>query len=191
MPSTPLVRPSESASSASCTGGVRGSRAASPRLGSVPRWERSRRGHGEHVVQHEREPLGGSQRSEYREQRETDRVAQRGLMLGVDPDETFTRAFLPPIVATTARNGSCVTSTFAAASSVVICTMAARTFEVGRSVGTADSWCMSRAAGRGASWEGPRVHDPGQDRAACGAEVSRGCGLPGRCSEGAAGWSPA
>jgi len=32
--------------------------------------------HGEHVVQHDREPLDGSQRFEYHEQRETDRVGQ-------------------------------------------------------------------------------------------------------------------
>src|SRR5829696_470094 len=32
------------------------------------------KGHSEHVVQHERKPLGGSERFEYHEQRETDRV---------------------------------------------------------------------------------------------------------------------
>ena len=42
-------------------------------------------GHGEHVVQHEREPLGGSQRFEHHEQRETDRVGQQRFVLGVDP----------------------------------------------------------------------------------------------------------
>ena len=33
-------------------------------------------GHGEDVVEHEREPLGGAQRFEHHEQRETDRVGQ-------------------------------------------------------------------------------------------------------------------
>ena len=42
-------------------------------------------GHGEHIVQHEREPLGGSQRFEHHEQRETDRVGQQGFMLGGSP----------------------------------------------------------------------------------------------------------
>ena len=41
-------------------------------------------GHGEHVVQHEREPLGGSQGLEHHEQRETDRVGQQRFLLGVD-----------------------------------------------------------------------------------------------------------
>ena len=33
-------------------------------------------GHGEHVVQHEREPFGGSQPFEYHEYHETDRVGR-------------------------------------------------------------------------------------------------------------------
>ena len=41
--------------------------------------------HAEHVVQHEREPLGGRQRLEHDEQREPDRVGQQRLVLGVDP----------------------------------------------------------------------------------------------------------
>jgi hypothetical protein len=36
-------------------------------------------------VQHEREPLGGSERFEHHEQRGTDRVGQQRLVLGVDP----------------------------------------------------------------------------------------------------------
>jgi hypothetical protein len=39
--------------------------------------------HGEHVVEHEREPLGGSQRLEHDEQRHADRVGKEGLVLGV------------------------------------------------------------------------------------------------------------
>jgi hypothetical protein len=42
-------------------------------------------GHGAHVVQHEREPLGGGQRVEDHQQRETDRVGQQRFMLGIDP----------------------------------------------------------------------------------------------------------
>src|SRR2546427_482911 len=42
-------------------------------------------GQVEHVVQHERDPLGGSQRLEYHEQRETDRLGQERVVLGVDP----------------------------------------------------------------------------------------------------------
>jgi hypothetical protein len=38
-----------------------------------------------HVVQHEREPLGGGQRVEDHQQRETDRVGQQRFMLGIDP----------------------------------------------------------------------------------------------------------
>jgi hypothetical protein len=41
-------------------------------------------GHREQVVQHEREPLGGSERLQHHEQRETDRVGQERLLLGVD-----------------------------------------------------------------------------------------------------------
>jgi hypothetical protein len=41
--------------------------------------------HGEHVVQHERHPLGGSQRLEHHEQRQTDRVGQQRFLLRVDP----------------------------------------------------------------------------------------------------------
>ena len=40
-------------------------------------------GHGEHVMQDEREPLGGSQSVEYHEQGEPDRVGEQRLMLGV------------------------------------------------------------------------------------------------------------
>jgi hypothetical protein len=40
--------------------------------------------HAEHVVQHEREPLGGSQRVEHHEQREPDRVGEERFLLGVD-----------------------------------------------------------------------------------------------------------
>jgi hypothetical protein len=36
-------------------------------------------------VQHEREPLGGSQRFKYHEQRETDRAGQQRFVFGVDP----------------------------------------------------------------------------------------------------------
>jgi hypothetical protein len=43
----------------------------------------SSKGHGEHVVQHEREPLGRSQRLEHNEQREADRVDQLRFVLGV------------------------------------------------------------------------------------------------------------
>jgi hypothetical protein len=39
----------------------------------------------EHVRQHERDPLGGSQRFEDHEQRETDRVGQQRLILRLDP----------------------------------------------------------------------------------------------------------
>jgi hypothetical protein len=41
--------------------------------------------HGEHVVQDEREPLGGSQRIEDHEQRQTDRVGQQRFVLGIGP----------------------------------------------------------------------------------------------------------
>ena len=41
-------------------------------------------GHGEHVMQHEREPLGRTQCFEYHEQRETDRVGQQCLLHRVD-----------------------------------------------------------------------------------------------------------
>jgi hypothetical protein len=41
-------------------------------------------GHGEHIVQHEGEPLGGSQHFEHHEQRETDGVGEQGFVLGVD-----------------------------------------------------------------------------------------------------------
>jgi hypothetical protein len=40
-------------------------------------------GHGEDVVEHEREPLGGAQRLEHHEQRETDGVGDQRLVLGV------------------------------------------------------------------------------------------------------------
>ncbi len=41
--------------------------------------------HGEHVVKHERDPLGGSQPLEDHEQCQTDRVGQEHLVLGIDP----------------------------------------------------------------------------------------------------------
>ena len=41
-------------------------------------------GHGEHVVQHERETLGGRQRLEHDEQRQPDGVGQQRLVLGID-----------------------------------------------------------------------------------------------------------
>ena len=40
--------------------------------------------HAEHVVQHERHALGGSQRIEDDQQRKPDRVAQEGFLLGID-----------------------------------------------------------------------------------------------------------
>ena len=40
-------------------------------------------GNGEDVVQHEREPLGGSQSVEHQEQREADRIGQQCSVLGV------------------------------------------------------------------------------------------------------------
>ena len=40
-------------------------------------------GHGEHVVQHEGQPLGGAQRVEHDEHREPDRVGEQRLLLGV------------------------------------------------------------------------------------------------------------
>ena len=40
-------------------------------------------GHGEHVVQHEGQPLGGSQGLQHHQQRETDRVGQERFLLGV------------------------------------------------------------------------------------------------------------
>ena len=42
-------------------------------------------GHGEDVVEHEREPLGGAQRLEHHQQRETDGVGQQCLVLWVGP----------------------------------------------------------------------------------------------------------
>ena len=42
-------------------------------------------GHGEHVMQHKGEPLGGSQGLEHHQQRETDRVGQERFVLGVAP----------------------------------------------------------------------------------------------------------
>ncbi len=42
-------------------------------------------GHSEHVVQNEREPLGGAQRLEDHEQGETHRVGQERLVLRVRP----------------------------------------------------------------------------------------------------------
>jgi hypothetical protein len=40
---------------------------------------------GEHVVQNEREPLGGIQQIEHDQQGQADRVSQNGRVLGVDP----------------------------------------------------------------------------------------------------------
>jgi hypothetical protein len=40
-------------------------------------------GHGEHVVQHEGDPLGRSQRVEDHQEREADRVGEQGFVLGV------------------------------------------------------------------------------------------------------------
>ena len=38
--------------------------------------------HAEHVVQHKRQPLGGTQRIQHHEQREPDRVGNQRLLLG-------------------------------------------------------------------------------------------------------------
>ena len=54
-----------------------------PRSGSARRGRDLVEGDGEHVVQHEGEPLGGRQCFEYHEQRETDRVGQERFLLGV------------------------------------------------------------------------------------------------------------
>src|SRR5919106_4965105 len=43
-----------------------------------------RKRHAEHVVQHEREPLGGSERVEHHEPRQPDSVGEDRLLLGVD-----------------------------------------------------------------------------------------------------------
>jgi hypothetical protein len=45
---------------------------------------------GEHVVQHEREPLGRRQRLEHDEQREPDRVGEQRFVLGVDASSALT-----------------------------------------------------------------------------------------------------
>ena len=42
-------------------------------------------GHGEHVVQHERDPLAGGQRVQDHEQRGTDRIGQHCFVLGIGP----------------------------------------------------------------------------------------------------------
>jgi hypothetical protein len=47
-------------------------------------------GHGEHVVQHEREPLGRTQRFEHQEQRETNRVGQQSFVRGSIPPARLT-----------------------------------------------------------------------------------------------------
>ena len=39
--------------------------------------------HSEHVVQHEREPLGGCQRLEHHQKRQSDRIGEQRLMLGI------------------------------------------------------------------------------------------------------------
>jgi hypothetical protein len=41
--------------------------------------------HAEHVVQPESKPLGGEERFEHYQQRETDRIRKQPLVLGVDP----------------------------------------------------------------------------------------------------------
>ena len=43
-----------------------------------------RKRHAEHVVQHERQPLGRSERVEHHEQRKPDRVGDQRLLLRVD-----------------------------------------------------------------------------------------------------------
>jgi hypothetical protein len=48
-------------------------------------WSDLGEGHSEHVVQDEREPLGGIERLEHHHQRETHRVGQQRLLLGVAP----------------------------------------------------------------------------------------------------------
>lgn len=65
--------------------GARGWRAAVPRPGSARRWGHLVEGHGEQVVQHEGDSLGGSQRVEYQEQRGADRVGQERVVFGVGP----------------------------------------------------------------------------------------------------------
>jgi len=42
-------------------------------------------GHGEHVVQHERQPLGGTERVEDHEQGRADGIGQQRFVLGVAP----------------------------------------------------------------------------------------------------------
>ena len=65
-------------------GAGRGWRAAGPRPASAPTMRRDLvERHGEHVVQHERQPLGGRQRVEHHQQREADRVGQHRFVLGV------------------------------------------------------------------------------------------------------------
>jgi len=59
-----------------------------PRPETARRWGDLVEGHGEHVVQHEREPLGGCQGVEDHE-RETDRVGQQRLLLGSIPSPGF------------------------------------------------------------------------------------------------------
>ena len=46
--------------------------------------------HGEHVVQHERQPLGRRQRLQHHQQRQPDRVGQQRLVLRVDPSSRLT-----------------------------------------------------------------------------------------------------
>ncbi len=58
-------------------------------------------GHGEHVVQHEGEPLGGSQGLQHHQQRQTDRVGQERFLLGV-ASAIRTRS--------TVRSGTCASS---------------------------------------------------------------------------------
>ena len=47
-------------------------------------------GHGEHVVQHEREPLGRAERLEHDEQRKADGVGEQCLLLGVASSSRLT-----------------------------------------------------------------------------------------------------
>ena len=63
-------------------------------------------GHGEHVVQHEGEPLGGSQGLQNDQQRQTDRVGQQRFLLGV---ASISRPPTRPM-RLTVRSGTCASS---------------------------------------------------------------------------------
>jgi hypothetical protein len=56
-----------------------------PRCGrrAVHDWRDLVKGHGEHVMQHEGQPLGRLQRFQHHQQRETNRVGQERFVLGV------------------------------------------------------------------------------------------------------------